>query len=75
MLAGFLVARADWPEETRIFVSVGFLGSYTTFAALSVATVQSFEQGDISGGAINVFGSVSVGLAAAVAGLMLGRSI
>ena len=54
---------------------MGFLGSYTTFSTLAVATTQSFESGDIGRAALNLGGSIAVGLAAAYAGLAIGRVI
>lgn len=39
LLVGLLLSNPDWPAETRVFFGVGFLGSYTTFSTLSVATV------------------------------------
>ena len=65
----------DFPSEHRLFLAVGFLGSYTTFSTLAVATTQSFESGDIGRAALNLGGSIAVGLAAAYAGLALGRAI
>ena len=47
---GLLIAfwePRDFPSEHRLFLAVGFLGSYTTFSTLAVATTQSFESGDI----------------------------
>ena len=75
LLVGLLLSNPDWPAETRVFFGVGFLGSYTTFSTLSVATVQSFENGDVLNAAMNIGASVVVGLAAAAAGLVIGRAV
>ena len=84
LLVGLLSSHPTWPAETRLnvsttavlnFVAVGFLGSYTTFSTLSVATIQSLQKGDVSTAGINLGASVLLGLTAAVAGLMLGRAI
>ena len=75
---GLLIAfwePRDFPSEHRLFLAVGFLGSYTTFSTLAVATTQSFESGDIGRAALNLGGSIAVGLAAAYAGLAIGRAI
>ena len=72
---GFLVSHVDWASDTRISVAVSFLGFYTTFSTLTVATVQSFENGYIPSAAINLLTSVSVGFAAVAAGLVMGRAI
>ena len=60
---------------TRLFLATGFLGSYTTFSTLAVATTQFAESGDLTRAALNILGSMAVGLAAAYAGLVLGRVI
>ena len=75
LLAGFLGSRPDWPHEVRMFMAVGFLGSYTTFSTLSLATIRLLEEGNVSGAAVNLIGSVLLGLAAAFGGLVLGRAI
>ena len=75
LLIAFWEPRGDFPTEHRLFLAVGFLGSYTTFSTLAVATTQSFESGDIGRAALNLGGSIAVGLAAAFAGLALGRAI
>lgn len=75
LLVGLLLSHPDWPAETRMLLGVGFLGSYTTFSTLSVATVQSLENGDVLNAAVNIGASVVVGLTAAAAGLVIGRAM
>ena len=75
LLVGLLSSLPAWPEETRMFLAVGFLGSYTTFSTLSVSTVQQLENGDVQSAAVNLGATILLGLTAAVAGLMLGRAI
>lgn len=75
LLVGLLSSHPTWPEETRIFLAVGILASYTTFSTLSVATIQQLEKGDISSAAVNLGASVVLGLSAAAAGIVLGRAI
>jgi len=75
LLVGLLSSHSTWPEETRIFLAVGFLASYTTFSTLSVATVQQLAKGDLSSAAVNLGASVALGLAAAAVGIVLGRTI
>ena len=75
LLAGVLGTRTDWPDEVRMLAAVGFLGSYTTFSTLSLATVRLLEEGNVAGAAANLSASVVLGLAAAFVGLMLGRTV
>ena len=75
LLAGLLGPRSGLPDEVTMLVAVGFLGSYTTFSTLSMATVTLLEEGNVSGAAMNLSASVVLGLAAAFAGLMMGRAV
>ena len=78
-LLGLLVAaaagRVGLSEEARVFAAVGFLGSYTTFSTLTVASVQLAADGDWMRATANIVGSVLVGVAAALAGIMVGRAV
>ena len=67
--------RATWPIEARMFAAVGFLGSYTTFSTLTVAGAQMLEGGETTRALLNLFGSLAVGLAAAFAGILVGRAL
>lgn len=78
LLGVFLSASDSYSFPTpgaRLFLATGFLGSYTTFSTLAVATTQLAESGDLTRATINILGSMAVGLAAAFAGLALGRVI
>lgn len=78
-LLGLVLAAASGrlglSEETRIFMAVGFLGSYTTFSTLTVASVLLAGDGDWMRATTNIVGSVLVGVVAALAGIVLGRAI
>ena len=78
-LLGLLVAlaagRMGLSSEARAFVAIGFLGSYTTFSTLTVASVQLAADGDWMRAAVNVIGSVVVGVIAAFAGIAVGRAV
>ena len=75
LLVGLLSSHPAWPAEMRIFLTVGFLASYTTFSTLTVATIQLLEKGHLSAAAVNIGVSVLLGLTAAVVGMMFGRAI
>ena len=73
-LLGVFVSTSSLPTPgARLFLATGFLGSYTTFSTLAVATTQLAETGDLTRATLNIVGSMAVGLAAAFAGLALGR--
>ena len=62
-----------WQHNARLCGAIGFLGSYTTFSTLTVATVGLAQDGDLMQAALNIGGSVIFGLTAALLGLYLGR--
>ena len=66
-------AHIAWQHNARLFAAIGFLGSYTTFSTLTVATVGLVQDGDLTRAALNIGGSVIVGLTAALLGLYLGK--
>ena len=72
---GFLVhAGRDLSEEARNALGVGFLGGFTTYSTFSVQTVLEADGGRPGLAAIYVAVSVAGGIAAAVAGYVLGRA-
>ena len=81
LLGVFVAASAavsdgqGWPSSARLLVAVGFLGSYTTFSTLTVASVQLAQSGEIGRAALNIVGSVCLGLLAALAGILAGNWI
>lgn len=75
ILAGILSSYPNLPEGTRLFMAVGFLGSYTTFSTFNLATIQLLEKGDLFNAFINIISTIIIGLIAAMAGLVIGRTI
>ena len=77
-LLGLFVTVSEgygWPSSVRLLAAVGFLGSYTTFSTLTVASIQLAESGELTRAALNIAGSVFLGLAAAFLGLVVGRAL
>ncbi len=75
LLLSVLADRVHIAPEWRLFVAVGFLGSYTTFSTVTVATIQLAEDGALVRAAVNILGSIVVGLIAAFLGLLAGRAL
>ena len=67
--------RGSWTSEFRVFITVGFLGSYTTFSTLTVASVQMMDDGAVARGLLNILGSIAIGLLAAYLGILVGRAV
>ena len=75
LLIAFTVGRTGWLPESRLLVTVGFLGSYTTFSTLTVASLQPFQGGEVTRALLNIFGSLAAGLLAAFRGLAIGKAL
>ncbi|MBP2017318.1 CrcB protein [Symbiobacterium terraclitae] len=78
MLLGFVVGygieRGRLPEQWRLPVTAGFVGSFTTFSTWSVETVVLLEAGRWGFAAVNVGLSLALGLSAVWAGHRLART-
>lgn len=73
LLITLLAHRFEATPELRALITVGFLGSFTTFSTYSMETVLLVERGDLQAAALYAFGSLAVGVLALVAGMWLGR--
>ena len=69
------VERSLIPPAWRLFLGVGILGGYTTFSTLSYESISLMQRGFVMQGALNMFGSALAGLAAVVAGMLVGRMV
>jgi len=62
-------------ERTRLALTVGFLGSFTTFSTFSVETIQLFEQGRATAALTNIALQVVIGLTMAAVGIFGAKAI
>jgi CrcB protein len=62
---------APWSTPIVAFVGVGLLGSFTTFSAFSVESIELFRSGSWLVGILYITGSVGIGLIAAIQGRRL----
>ncbi len=56
-------------------IMTGMLGGFTTFSAFSLDTFTLVERGDIWQAALYVLGTLAIGLAAIVAGVLVTRAL
>jgi CrcB protein len=79
LLLGFLVAlsssRLNVPADLRIFLVIGFFGSYTTFSSYTVESIALFQAGSLWHGLLNIIGNNLIGLLCALLGVYLARLI
>lgn len=77
LLLGFIVALATdrfvLSPELRLFLAVGFIGSYTTFSTYTVESLALFESGSSVTALLNILANNFLGLAFAVLGFTLAR--
>ncbi len=75
LLSVIMLERFNIDPEWRAAVLVGVLGSFTTFSAFSIETLNLREQGDVMRATANIVLSVLVCLAAVWFGVLIGRQI
>ncbi len=75
LLTEALALKFNASLETRLFLTTGILGGYTTFSAFALDFALLFERRDMVGAAIYVLASVIISLLACFAGLWLARSL
>lgn len=79
LLLGFLLRFAlDTPAvsaETRLLLTTGFCGGYTTFSTFSYETARLIEDGDWKRASVYVTASVVLSIAATFAGFALARGV
>jgi CrcB protein len=75
VLFALTVERAALPSELRAPVMIGFIGAYTTFSTLMLESWRLLEDGAVLAAAVNLGGSVGLGMAAVFAGLAIGRLV
>lgn len=75
VLVGWLDYR-DWgvDDSTRLFLTTGILGGFTTFSAFALDAVTLWERGDIFSGVVYVLTSVVGSIAGLLIGLHLVRA-
>ncbi|MBN2737832.1 MAG: fluoride efflux transporter CrcB [Spirochaetales bacterium] len=61
------------PGEVKAFITVGFLGAFTTFSTFALESVNLFREGESRLALLNLGVSMVSGLVLAVAGIMLAR--
>ena len=76
---GFINALAErhtgLSPEVRLLLTTGFLGGYTTFSSWMYESLGLIMAGDYPRAALNVIGSVIIGLVAVMLGVALGRAV
>jgi len=79
LLIGFFLTLATErlmiDTRWRLFITVGFLGAYTTFSTYTFECFNLLIKGQWFAGLINLFGSTILGVIAVGLGVYLGKAI
>ena len=77
LLAGWFAFKAgeSWAQSTRLFLTTGVLGGFTTFSAFSLDAVLMWERGAMGAAAGYVLGSVVFALVGLYFGLWVVRTL
>jgi CrcB protein len=70
---GFVARRGSGGPLTRLAITTGVLGAYTTFSAFAYESVRLIQHGRIAVGAVYVVASLVLGILSTAAGLRLSR--
>jgi CrcB protein len=73
LLATLAEERGLFGREARLFLLVGFLGSYTTFSTFGLETYNLLRDNEVAQAALNVTLSAAGGLVAVWVGSLLAR--
>ncbi|HEY8740931.1 MAG TPA: CrcB family protein [Candidatus Dormibacteraeota bacterium] len=67
--------RALVDSSTRVALTVGFIGSYSTFSTLMLESVRLASEGAYGLALVNGGGSVVAGMVALTGGILIGRAL
>ncbi len=75
LLMTVIIDRELLPAAWRLFLCVGFLGGFTTFSSFGYETLMLLMEGNLVMAAAYAAGSVALGLLAAGAGVLAGKTL
>jgi CrcB protein len=75
LVAEYFALKAGLPQRTRLFLTTGILGGFTTFSTFSLEVAVLYERGQIAGAAAYVVASVVLGIGALFAGIAIVRML
>lgn len=71
VLVAYFLKNAALSNELKMMLTVGFLGSFTTFSTFSMDAMNLFSRGDVIGAVSYVFASVILSIGAIILGTYL----
>lgn len=74
LIAGWFTYRGEGGQMSRLFLTTGILGGFTTFSAFSLDAALLWERGQTAHASAYVLGSVVTAIAGVFAGLAIMRA-
>jgi CrcB protein len=74
-LVGLFVGKWDLPQATRLFLTFGICGGYTTFSTFSLDAYYMIERGQTLASSAYMIASVALSVGALIAALRLVRAL
>ncbi len=71
LLIAYFLKNAALSNDLKLFLTVGFLGSFTTFSTFSMDALSLYSRGDVMGAAAYICTSVVLSLGAVMLGTYL----
>jgi len=75
VFAGLFATRWNLPQATRIFLTVGICGGYTTFSTFSLDSFYLIERGELAATAVYMIGSAVLSVGALIGAMHLVRTM
>jgi fluoride exporter len=75
LLAGWFAFRGHSDQLTRLFLTTGIIGGFTTFSAFSLEAALLFERGQPVGAVLYVIGSVVIAIVGIYVGIAIIRAL
>jgi len=75
LFAGLFATRWNLPQATRIFLTVGICGGYTTFSTFSLDSFYLIERGELAATAVYMIGSAVLSVGALIGAMHLVRTM
>ncbi|WND01574.1 fluoride efflux transporter CrcB [Temperatibacter marinus] len=73
VLISVLAGKFSLSSEWRHFITVGFLGAFTTFSTFSMEAVMLLERGALWTAALYIVGSVVLAIIGLILGMQIGK--
>ena len=70
-----LGAARAWPDTTRLAITVGFLGGFTTYSSFNHETMRLAGSGALGAASLNLILTLVGGLAAGLLGMLVARAL